>query len=149
MKPMIPSGLAAFDLDGTLLKGDTVCEAIARGLGRLDRMREFEGLGFTQKNEISAAREEMASWYLTQTLPQLRAHLVSMELASGAREGLRLLAENGFNLAIVSITWEFAVEWFADQLGIDYFIGTRLSPGGEITHFWSEDKPVWGRDARD
>ena len=28
--------LAAFDLDGTLLRGQTACEAIAKGIGRID-----------------------------------------------------------------------------------------------------------------
>lgn len=39
-----PFGLAVFDLDGTLLRGPTVCEVLARTLGRLDRMRQLEVL---------------------------------------------------------------------------------------------------------
>ena len=39
-----PIRLAAFDLDGTLLRGETVCEAIARPLGRLERMQAIAGL---------------------------------------------------------------------------------------------------------
>ena len=52
--------LAAFDLDGTLLRGRTACEAIAKGIGRLGRMRELEQLESNQIEEITAAREEMA-----------------------------------------------------------------------------------------
>ena len=140
---MTTTKLAAFDLDGTLLRGDTVCEAIARGLGRLDRMLELEGLGFTQLEQIRAGREEMASWYAASTAQELCSYLDSMHLAPGAREGLGLLKEHGFKIAIVSITWEFAVEWFANRLGADYFVGTRLSPDGVITHFLPEDKPTW------
>jgi len=36
-------GLAAFDLDGTLLQGETVCEAISRQFDCHERMKEFEG----------------------------------------------------------------------------------------------------------
>ena len=37
-------GLAVFDLDGTLLRGPTVCEVLAQTLGRLDQMRQLEVL---------------------------------------------------------------------------------------------------------
>jgi len=36
--------LVAFDLDGTLLRGDTVCEALARRMGHFERMRELEAI---------------------------------------------------------------------------------------------------------
>jgi len=36
--------LVAFDLDGTLLRGSTVCECIADGLGRRAEMARFERL---------------------------------------------------------------------------------------------------------
>ena len=51
-------GIVAFDLDGTLLRGLTVSELIAKGLGRLEQMRKFEGL--KQEAELIAAREEIA-----------------------------------------------------------------------------------------
>lgn len=137
------SKLAAFDLDGTLLKGDTVCEALARPLGRLGRMQEFERLSSSDVDGVRAAREEMDGWYETSTLPELHASLASMRLAPGVHEGLSLLRRSGFVIAIVSITWEFAVEWFARQLDADYFVGTRLSPDGSVVDFWPADKPVW------
>ena len=66
-----------------------------------------------------------------------------MRLAPGVHEGLGLLRRHGFKIAIISITWEFAVEWFAHQFGADYFVGTGLSPYGKITDFWPSDKAVW------
>mgnify|MGYP001342207247 CR=1 FL=1 len=56
---------------------------------------------------------------------------------------MALLKQHGMHLAIISITWEFAVAWFAQQWGIQHFVGTRLSEAGEITHFWPEDKANW------
>jgi len=56
-----PIRLVAFDLDGTLIRADTCCEALARPLGRLERMREFERR--TTVEDIAAARVEMAGWY--------------------------------------------------------------------------------------
>ena len=58
-------------------------------------------------------------------------------------EGFALLRQHGFKIAIVSLTWEFAAEWFADRLGSDYSVGTKLSSDGMITHFWPQDKALW------
>lgn len=56
-----PRGLVAFDLDGTSLRGRTVCELLAAPLGRRDEMRRFEAL--SGEAALAAAREEMARWY--------------------------------------------------------------------------------------
>jgi phosphoserine phosphatase len=128
--------IAAFDLDGTLLRGQTACEAIAMGIGRIGRMREFEELGSSQI-------EEMAEWYSSFTFSDLCKHLTAIRVAPGVDEGFALLHDHGFKIAIVSLTWEFAVEWFANRLGADYSVGTGLSSGGLITHFWPQDKALW------
>ena len=135
--------LAAFDLDGTLIRGLTVCEAIARGIGRIERMRELEQLGSNEIGEVTAAREEMAEWYSSLTFGELCRHLLAIRVAPGVDEGFSLLRQHGFKIAIVSLTWEFAVEWFANRLGADYSVGTRLSSDGLITHFWPKDKASW------
>lgn len=135
--------LVAFDLDGTLLRGETVCEVLARPLGRLKRMRELENLAPTDRAGVRSARQEMASWYKGVSKARLCSHLVNAHLAPGAHEGTSLLRSAGIKTAIVSITWEFAVEWFARHLGVDFYVGTKLSQDGQITHFWPEDKPVW------
>lgn len=135
--------IAAFDLDGTLLRGQTACEAIAQGIGRIERMRELEQLESTQTEEIMAAREEMADWYSAFTLGYLCEQLTATRVAPGVDAGFTLLRDHGFKIAIVSLTWEFAVEWFAERLGADHSVGTGLSSGGVITHFWPQDKALW------
>jgi len=141
--PHAPSSirLVAFDLDGTLIRADTCCEALARPLGRLARMREFER--FTGYEEIAAARAEMATWYGDTPRADLCAPLAAVPLAPGVREGFRLLREWGVATAIVSITWDFAVAWFARELGADHHVGTGLAADGQIAHFWPEDKARW------
>ena len=106
-------------------------------------MREFERLESTHIEEVTAAREEMAEWYSTFTLSDLCELLTAIRVAPGVCEGLALLRGHGFKIAIVSLTWEFAVEWFANRLGADYSVGTGLSPDGLITHFWPQDKALW------
>jgi len=115
-------------------------------MGHLDLVREFERLRVTDIDEIKAARVKVAGLYEASTLPELHPYLASMRLAPGVHEGLSLLKRNSFKIAIISITWEFAAEWFAHQLGADYFVGTGLSPDGKITHFWPSDKAVWLRN---
>jgi HAD superfamily phosphoserine phosphatase-like hydrolase len=137
-------GLAVFDLDGTLLRGATICEVLAQTLGRLDHMRQLEALiaGLSDV-AITAAREEMVRWYREVPLADLIARLGSVTLAPRAAEGITLLRRHGVAVAIASITWEFAVAWFARQLHVDYYVGTRLEPDDTIIHFWPRDKVTW------
>lgn len=133
--------LVAFDLDGTLIRADTVCERIARRLGRLEEMRRFEAL--TGRSAIRAARREMAGWYRQADPEAIRSALAGITLAPGAEAAFAWLKKEGIRTAIVSITWEFAVEAIARRLGADDWVGTRLGEQGEIRDFWPEDKPVW------
>jgi phosphoserine phosphatase len=134
-------GLVAFDLDGTLLRGPTVCELLAEPLGRLAEMRRFETL--SSEAEIAAARREMARWYADHTALQLCAALEAACFAPGAREGVALLQAGGVEVVIASITWSFAVEWVAARLGVARALGTRLEAGGDVADVWPRDKPRW------
>jgi phosphoserine phosphatase len=137
-------GLAVFDLDGTLLRGPTVCEVLAQALGRFSHMRQLEALiaGLSDV-DIAAAREEMVRWYRETPLTDLTSHLGSVTLAPRAAEGITLLQRHSIAVAIASITWEFAVAWFARQLHVEYYVGTCLAPDGAIRHFWPRDKVTW------
>jgi HAD superfamily phosphoserine phosphatase-like hydrolase len=136
--------LVIFDLDGTLLRGPTVCEVLAQSLGRLERMRYLER--FADNEELRAAREEMAGWYLAVGLATLLHSLHDARLAPGAEKGLALLRAHGVEVAIASITWAFAVEYFARRLGVEHWQGTELKESGEIHHIWPEDKARWVRE---
>jgi HAD superfamily phosphoserine phosphatase-like hydrolase len=133
--------VAAFDLDGTLLRGDTTCEVLARPLGRLARMRTLERA--SSRADQTAARQEMASWYRDRSTAALAESLEHACLAPGAQEGCQRLRAAGVELLIASITWMFAVEVFARQLGAAAWIGTDLTDSGTIGHVWPEDKARW------
>jgi phosphoserine phosphatase len=94
---------------------------------------------------VTAARETMAEWYQAYTYEELTAGLSDLTLAPGSEEGLALLRRHGIVTAIVSITWSFAVEWFAQMLGADYAYGTRLVDG-RVEHAWPADKGRWLRN---
>ncbi|HEY2781571.1 MAG TPA: HAD-IB family phosphatase [Steroidobacteraceae bacterium] len=131
--------LAAFDLDGTLIRGPTICESLAEHLGKLPRMREMEQL--RDAAEICAARQEMLTWY-GRPAEALCVHLADVNIAPGAAEAFESLAQRGIHTAIVSITWSFAVAWFARRFGARAWIGTGALDH-DIQHFWPADKPVW------
>jgi phosphoserine phosphatase len=131
--------LAAFDLDGTLIRGPSICETLAEPLGKLSRMREIEQL--RDFEQIRAARQEMLSWY-GEPLTALCDKLTDVAIAPGADDAFELLAQRGIATVIVSITWSFAVEWFARRFGAGAWIGTGAQ-SAEIQHFWPSDKPVW------
>ena len=137
-RPKKVRGLAAFDLDGTLLRGPTVCEILAKPLGRLAEMQRFESQPVHA--DFTSAREEMARWYSGVSVDELVCHLRTAQWAPGAHESVRLLQREGIEVALVSVTWSFAVAWFAKQVNISYYLGTGLSPSGEIAHVWGPDK---------
>ena len=137
-------GLAAFDLDGTLLRGPTVCEVLAEPLGRLNEMRVFEA--FRSERELALAREEMAKWYCGHTITDLQQHLHRAQWATGAKDAVRRLHNAGVEVAILSVTWSFAVRWFAEQLDVSNYLGTELLPNSEIGHVWGRDKARFLRE---
>jgi phosphoserine phosphatase len=136
-----PRGLVGFDLDGTLLRGSTVCELLADPLGRLEDMRIFER--YTAERDITAARVEMATWYRGVSREKLLEALRAASWAEGAKEGIARLRRAGLEVAIVSITWGFAVAWFAEQVGVRRHVGTDLAADGNIGHVWPRGKGRW------
>lgn len=130
-----------FDLDGTLLRGPTVCEVLAAKLGHVARAKEMERI--TDLDELRRAREEMAGWYGAVERAALEDMLDGVTLAPGAVDGCRALLDAGVIVAIASITWEFAVARFARLLGATEWLGTRLGDDGSIAHSWAETKADW------
>ena len=139
--------LVVFDLDGTLLRGPTVCEVLAGPLGHLDRMREIEQI--SDRDEMTAARVEMAEWCTTVERDVLLGYLEGAQLAPGAVEGCAALRSAGVRVAIASITWEFAVARFATMFGAYAWIGTTLADDGTVGHCWAETKASWVRSLGD
>jgi len=137
----VPIRLVAFDLDGTLTRGTTICESIAGLFGRFHRMCEIERM--TVRAELHAARYEMLAWYGPLPLDAPWDALPGVALAPGAEEAFAALAARKVRTAIVSINWTFAVEAFARRLGADAWVGTDTPGDGRIDHFWPEDKPAW------
>ncbi|MBW6425887.1 haloacid dehalogenase-like hydrolase [Rhizobium sp. XQZ8] len=110
--------LVAFDVDGTLLRGENICGCIARNIGRTAEMNAFEL--FRSREEITVGRQTMLEWYSPFSRETLIGYLQDLRLAPGVRRGFARLKEEGIKIALVSITWQFAVDWLAADLGADY-----------------------------
>jgi len=137
-----PVRLVAFDVDGTLLRGATVCELLAEPLGFAERMRELER-NLSREEDVRAASEEMAGWYAGRRYEELCQPLRDVELAPGAVNGVRLLRERGISVALVSVTWSFAIGVLARRLGVDDCVGTDLLGDGTIRYFRPPHKADW------
>ena len=137
-------GLVVFDLDGTFLRGETACEVLAVPLGRLEEMKAVESL--TEDYEIAQARVQMAQWYRAVPREQLIKSLTSACWAPTAFAAVNRLVAAGVVVAVASITWDFAVSWFAHQLGLTHVLGTQIDRHGTIKHVWPWNKAEWLRE---
>lgn len=135
------TGIAAFDLDGTLLRGRTVCEMLAVPCGRVAEIQAFERS--TTELAVHAGRIAMAEWYRGISRDLLVEALDSALWAPGAVSAVAELTRNGVEVVIASITWSFAVELFAKRLGVSRYLGTELLADGNIRHVWPRDKGSW------
>lgn len=131
--------IAVFDVDGTLLRGETICQVIARGIGTYDRMCELETL--RELSEIIAAREEMAGWYLEAGKAKVEALVDGVQFAPGAVEGIKMLQKAGVIVALASVTWSFAIHRLAESLSISEVAASGLDfETGHIDHVWGDTK---------
>lgn len=133
--------LAAFDVDGTLLRGENICGCIGRHIGRSTEMDAFELL--RSREDMTKGRETMLEWYLPFSKVRLIEHLADLRLAPGVKQGFARLKAVGVKIALVSITWQFAVEWLAAELDADYAVGTGWRENNTLSHFWPEDKAIY------
>jgi phosphoserine phosphatase len=60
--------------------------------------------------------------------------------ATGAHVAVTALQRAGIEVVIASITWHFAVAWFARSLNVRRFVRTKLSRSGGVAHVWPTEK---------
>lgn len=138
----MPVKLVIFDVDGTLLRGDTACQTIARSLGKYERMCQLEIVN--GRDQVIAARHEMAEWYMEAGEVAVKTCLDGLSWAPGVTEGMGLLRANGVQLGLASVTWSFIVDHVARRLGISSYIATELDfETGDVKHSWRESKAAF------
>ena len=84
----------------------------------------------------------MLEWYAPFNRATLIEYLQDVRLASGVRSGFVRLKDEGIKIALVSITWKFAVEWLAAV----WAQIMRLARSGMMTVrslALAEDQAIW------
>lgn len=97
----------------------------------------------TSQEALRLSRQEVAQWFDGQPASCLQAALGRCSFAPGAVEAFSWLHAHEVPTAIASLTWDFAVRHFAEVVGADWWLGTRLDSLGRIDHVWPEDKARW------
>jgi HAD superfamily phosphoserine phosphatase-like hydrolase len=135
--------LVALDLDGTLVRGDGAnCGAvIAEAFGQPEWIERMEPLSMRGET-AEQMRARVAPW-LRYSKEELCRPLERATLAPGAEEAFRLLQERRVRTAIVSLAFDFIVEWFVRRLRADFWTASHLGPDGAVTPLWPEDKGPW------
>jgi phosphoserine phosphatase len=137
----MPIRLVAFDLDGTLIRGPNSLAVIGAALGRPVWEEQMEILYMRGETPDEMTRR-VAPW-MEFSLDELTRHLVRAHFAPGVDEAFQLLHGRQVTTALVSIGWNFVVDWFAKRFGTAHWAATKLNLDGSVTPFWPEDKGPW------
>lgn len=137
----MPIRLVAFDLDGTLIRGQNSLAVMGAALRRPEWAEQMEILYMRGQTAHEMSRR-VAPW-MEFSADELCCHLAHSHFAPGADEAFRLLHERNVTTAIVSISWNFIVRWFANRFGAAYWAAAGFNVNGTVTPFWPEDKGPW------
>ena len=137
----MPIRLVAFDLDGTLIRGRNSLAVIAAALRHPEWEQQMEIL-YMRGETPEKMRKRVAPW-MELSRDELCCQLVHSRFAPGVDEAFQLFRERHVTTAIVSIGWDFMVEWFAKRFGAAHWAAVGLNPDGTVTPFWPEDKGPW------
>jgi phosphoserine phosphatase len=137
----MPIRLVAFDLDGTLIRGRNSLAVVGAALHRPEWEERMEIL--KMRGETPEKMKERVAPWMELSRGELRGQLVHARLAPGVDEAFQLLHEGHVTTAIVSIGWDFMVEWFAERFGAAHWAAVGFNRDGTVTPVWPEDKGPW------
>jgi HAD superfamily phosphoserine phosphatase-like hydrolase len=138
----VPAGirLVAFDLDGTLTRGQTCLEAIADAFGFAAQTSVWQRARTEQ--ELITARLGMWEYLQHLSTEAMDAALANIPLAPGASEGITALRTAGISSIVVSLAFASNVAYFAGRLGVDAHFGTEPDGNGGFRHVFPATKPT-------
>ena len=110
----MPIRLMAFDLDGTLIRGRKSLTVIGAALSHPEWTDQMEIL--KMRGQSSEEMSDRVTPWMEFSKDELCCQLVHSHLAPGVDEAFRLLHARHVTTAIVSIRWDFIVQWFAKRL---------------------------------
>ncbi len=132
--------MVAFDLDGTLTRGNCL-KALVEHFGFAEKIARWEQNDMSH-SELVEVRTALRRLLADRDLDEQAEALAKIPLAPGAVEAAAALREAGIPTAIVSLVFAPHAAWFARRLGIDHVIATELLDQDEFRHMFPATKPV-------
>src|SRR5216684_2269459 len=115
------SKLVSFDLDGTLIRGTTVCTELGRSLGHLDQIRDLEARYARSEISNTEVASQDAVAYRGRSVLDIEQAVLGIPLIKGFAEVVTALKQQDIHVLIVTVTWSFAARAIAGKYGLDGF----------------------------
>jgi len=140
--------LASFDLDGTLTRGVTTSQHLARRLGHLAEMQAIEAAYACGKASNAQVALVDARRYRGLCPADIERMLDDIPVVDGIGETVAALARQGIPAVISTLAWSAVAGVFARRYGFVAWCGPRLEvgadgcyTGGVAAHAEDIDKP--------
>lgn len=135
--------LVAFDLDGTLIPKTSVARHLMAGLGLGREADEMERRYLSGEIDQREAAKLSGRCFAGLSLDAVERRLGRLPVIGGLRETLDALSAAGVPTVIATVTWTFAVRYYAERHGFAAYSGTvmRESQGrltGRVARYCSE-----------
>jgi len=135
--------LVAFDLDGTLIPKTSVARHLMAGLGHRHEADELERRYLAGEIDQREAARLSGRAFAGTSIDWVERRLSRLPTIRGLAPTLRTLSAAGIPAVIATVTWTFAVRYYARRFGFAGFSGTamRESAGrlsGRVARYCSE-----------
>jgi phosphoserine phosphatase len=118
--------LAAFDLEGTLVKSVSGWVELHKKFGTWEKGKEYADMFFRRKIDYATWAELDASLWKGHTKEEIMEWVRTVEYLDGARELFEFLKENDFRITIISSGLKCLARKVGDELGADYVFANEL-----------------------
>ncbi len=145
--------VACFDLDGTLVKGTSTGQHLAKKIGHAKEMEAIETLyrcGKASNADVAALDGKYYSGY---TIADIHQFLEDIPTVEHIEETVEYLTTRGIPSLVCTLAWSFVAEYFANRYGFSGWSGPdlRVDSAGVFTgevlfDFHETDKPVFVND---
>jgi phosphoserine phosphatase len=118
--------LVVFDVDGTIIKVDSIWRFLHEKLGTFARSKQYMKLFYQGKVTYEAWAQLDASLWKNQSLRKIRQIVNEIPYVDGAREVIKTLKEYNIKIALLSAGLSLLGERIEKELNIDYSLSNEL-----------------------
>ena len=136
-----------FDLDGTLLRGTSVCLLLAQWLDREGEVSELERAFSAHEISNSVIADTSAAWLSGRSMDEAWRVLMDGTWIEGMAETFQVLTAARVSLLLGTITWSFAAEMLREPHGFAAVSGTEMRAAdgvlsGVVSRYFDEHDKV-------